>query len=113
MPPWREKATQVFPEFASIVRDAEDPYSLWGDLLDIFNGAYGPPPDESLIKRIYEFADWCIDQPQGTTAADDLTTCVAVSFYETFRSIPTRALTCRVGLLWKISLGWRSCFITI
>ena|ERR1035438_9320946 len=82
MPSWREKATQMFPELASVIRDAENPYSLWSDLLDTFNCAYGPPRDESLIKRVYEYADWCNDQPQGKTAEDDLTTCVAVSFYE-------------------------------
>ena len=82
MPPWREKAEQMFPELAAAVREAETPYTLWSELCDAFDSAYGPPRDESLVERIYRYADWCIDQPQGETADDDLTTCVAVSFYE-------------------------------
>src|SRR3989442_12502414 len=82
MPPWRDKAEQMFPELAATVREAETPYNLWSDLCDVFNLAYGPPRDDSLVERIYRYADWCIDQPQGKTAEDDLTTCVAVSFYE-------------------------------
>ncbi len=82
MASWREKAEQIFPELADSVREAETPYLLWSDLYDAFEIAYGPPRDESLIKRVYGYADWCIDQRQGETAEDDLVTCVAVSFYE-------------------------------
>jgi hypothetical protein len=48
-----------------------------------FEDAYEKtPPDESLIRRIYGYSDWCCEQPRGITAADDLFTCVCVSFYE-------------------------------
>ena len=40
------------------------------------------PRDESPIRRIYLYSDWCAEQPRGRTAADDLLTCVAVCFYE-------------------------------
>ncbi len=89
---WREKAEQMFPELAQGVREAETPYLLWSELFDAFECAYGPPRNESLIKRVYAYADWCIDLPQGETAEDDLSTCVAVSFYEHIPQHPdTRA----------------------
>ena len=59
-----------------------DEIHLWSQLRDLFDLAYGPPRNEDLIKRIYDYADWCCQQPSGTTAEDDLATCVAVSFYE-------------------------------
>ncbi len=72
----------MFPELADEVREAETPYMLWSSLCKAFDCAYGTPRDEPLIERIFRYSDWCFDQPQGKTARDDLTTCVAVSFYE-------------------------------
>ncbi len=88
MPSWREKAEQMFPELADRVRTAKTPYLLWFELRDAFESAYGSPRDESLIERIYRYADWCIDQPRGQTAKDDLATCVSVSFYEHIPECP-------------------------
>ena len=76
----------MFPEMADRVNEAETPYILWFFLCDAFESAYDQPRNESLIERIYSYSDWCMDQPEGATAADDLATCVAVSFYE---HIPT------------------------
>jgi len=83
MSSWREKAIEMFPELHIVIEETEDPYALWSQLLESFKQAYTQSPrDESMIQRIYRYSDWCIDQPQGNTASDDLTTCVAVSFYE-------------------------------
>jgi hypothetical protein len=80
--PWREKAAEFFPELASVVREAADPYGLWTELWMKFEDAYGAPRNESLIKRIYMYANWCVAQPRGKTAKDDLATCVTVCFHE-------------------------------
>jgi len=83
MPPWKQKAEEMFPELASRFEEANTPYLLWFELREAFERAYAQSPrDESLIRRIYQYSDWCIGQPQGQTAEDDLTTCVAVCFYE-------------------------------
>ena len=80
---WREKAREMFPELTSRFEDEDSPYVVWFELWQAFEAAYEKaPPDESLIRRIYRYSDWCCDQPRGRTAEDDLFTCVAVSFYE-------------------------------
>ena len=83
MPPWKQKAEEMFPELVSRFEEADTPYLLWFELQDAFEQAYEQSPrDESLIRRIYRYSDWCADQPRGQTAEDDLLTCVAVCFYE-------------------------------
>ena len=83
MAPWRQKAEEMFPELISHFEDADTPYLLWFELREAFEDAYDETPrDESLIRRIYQYSDWCCDQPRGQTAEDDLLTCVAVCFYE-------------------------------
>jgi hypothetical protein len=87
MEPWREKANEMFPDLASRIEDSDSPYLLWFDLRQAFEETYDKtPPDESLIRRIYRYSDWCCDQPRGKAPEDDLFTCVAVSFYDTSRS---------------------------
>jgi hypothetical protein len=83
MSSWRHKAGEMLPELVNSFEDADTPYLLWFELHDAFKQAYEQTPrDESLIRRIYQYSDWCCDQPRGETAADDLLTCVAVCFYE-------------------------------
>jgi hypothetical protein len=81
---WREEADKRFPELSVLFRqnECDTPYLLWFELRDQFQKAYETPINTDLIQRIYKYADWCCEQPQGETAEDDLATCVAVSFYE-------------------------------
>ena len=81
---WREEADKRFPELSVLFRENEcdTPYLLWFELRDQFHKPYEAPINRDLINRIYRYADWCCEQPQGETAEDDLATCVAVSFYE-------------------------------
>ena len=80
----------MFPELVSRFEDADTPCLLWFELREAFVRAYEQSSrNESLIKRIYQYSDWCVDQPQGQTAEDDLTTCVAVCFYEHIPQHPT------------------------
>jgi hypothetical protein len=80
---WKNEGVRRFPELGEKVEGWETPYLLWFDLRDAFESAYrAEPRGESMIRRVYEFADWCSQQPQGRKADDDLPTCVAVCFYE-------------------------------
>jgi hypothetical protein len=80
---WKSEAVRRFPELGDKVEGWETPYLLWFDLRDAFEAAYRVVPrDEGMIRRVYEFADWCLEQPQGRKADDDLGTCVTVCFYE-------------------------------
>ena len=72
---------QRFPSLRDILNDSETPYELWLRLRDVFFEAY-KCNDRELIKKIYEFSDWCIQQPQEDIPNGDLATCVAVCFYE-------------------------------
>ena len=85
MPPWRETAFELLPELGETITDPEidTPYRLWFELRHAFEEAYDASPrDESLIGRIYQYADWCVSAPRGNNAADDLLTCACVCFYE-------------------------------
>lgn len=76
---WREKARDMFPELASrleaVLEGIDSPYILWNELREVFEDAYERiPPDESLIRRIYQYSGWCCDQPRRDGADDDLFT---------------------------------------
>jgi hypothetical protein len=81
-PEWIEEAHRRFGDREDVFEYADTPYSLWANLRDVFKRAYDYPYKEADIRSIYEFAEWCCQQPQEETAKDDLLTCVAVCFYE-------------------------------
>jgi hypothetical protein len=85
MPPWRETAYQLLPELGDAITDPEidSPNKLWFEICAAFDRAYDASPrDESLIERIYRYADWCMTAPRGDNAATDLVTSTCVCFYE-------------------------------
>jgi hypothetical protein len=79
---WGKEAFHRFPELLDRFDQVDSPYLLWFELTEAFKQAYKTPRDENLIARIYAYADWCCSQPEGTTAENDLGTCVCVCFYE-------------------------------
>ncbi len=89
---WLSKVSEMLPELQEEpgFEFVDNPMSLWHEIWWAFERAYEPPRDEDFIKRVYEFADWCLVQERGDDASTDLLTCVAVCFYE---HIPTNALT--------------------
>jgi hypothetical protein len=63
--------------------------SLWIDLHAAFNEAYERnPPDEGLIRGIYDFARWCESAPRNSEPSRDPWTAVAYGFYEHLASHP-------------------------
>lgn len=86
MSDWRGKAAELLPELAQELAESGDPMWFWIQVHLAFNNAYQPPQDEDLIRRIYAFADWSLQQDDGKGAMNHLPTCVCVCFYE---SIPT------------------------
>lgn len=80
-PLWRRKAYELFPELWSEFDRADSSYLLWYEVQKAFDGAYDSG-DRALIDRVYRYARWCCEQPRGESAADDLLTCVVVSFFE-------------------------------
>jgi hypothetical protein len=86
--PWRAKARELVPELdkgCHPIAELEGPMMLWIELGMLFEDAYeAEPPNEDLIRRIYELAFWCLEHGQRhpTDAGRDLPTCVAVAFLE-------------------------------
>lgn len=85
---WGKEAFNRFPELIDRFDFVESPHSLWIELRFAFDEAYKNPRNEDLISRIYAFADWCCEQPEGTTAEDDLASAVVVGFYEHIPEVP-------------------------
>jgi len=66
-----------------MITSANNVMALWIELWIAFENAYqSQPPDESLIERVYSFADWCTHAPPGADAAHDPLTAVTVAFHE-------------------------------
>jgi hypothetical protein len=81
---WRSKALKSFPELESqITRNQGGPLGLWSDLYAALTAAYRQTPiNESLIRRVYEYAGWCFRQPEGGGVDGDLSNATAVGLIE-------------------------------
>jgi hypothetical protein len=85
MEPWRARALELFPELEETIRQARSPMALWVELNSEFHYAY-TRANQDLIRRVYEYARWCLAQERHPKADHDLLTCVLLCF---FKSIPT------------------------
>ena len=83
---WQTLALEMLPEMQSEIVSAKDPMALWVEIIYAFDQAYEEPKNDDFIKRVYNYADWCLLQPAGETAAEHLPTCVVICFWE---HIPT------------------------
>jgi hypothetical protein len=67
--------------FAS-VRVTDNPMALWIELRLLFEDAHRGSED-GLIRSVYEYASWCVDEaPRATGAEHDPATAAMVCFYE-------------------------------
>jgi hypothetical protein len=84
---WRSKGLELLPDLGEQIGGAEEPMEAWLEISSAFQQAYLEPRNEDLIRRIYEFAFWCLEHGERDQAAGkDLPTCVVVGFFE---DIPT------------------------
>lgn len=93
MSDWLSKALEMFPELSKDFELAEiSPMSFWIELRNAFQEAYSSQPiNENLIGRIYDYASWCVAQPETNSVEDDLATAVAVCFIEHLPETPAVA----------------------
>jgi hypothetical protein len=89
---WGKEAFTRFPDLIDRFDGVDSPYSLWHELTSAFTHAYKEPRNEDLIRRIYEFADWCCSQPECKSADNDLGTVVCCCFYEHIPESPEALL---------------------
>lgn len=86
---WRAEALRRLPELRKTIAAANNVMALWIELTCAFEMAYkADPVDESLISRIYAYADWCIQAPHASDAGRDPTSAVTVAFYEHIPTFP-------------------------
>jgi len=86
MQEWQRKALEILPEMQDEILNSENPMQLWIEIVLSFDDAYEEPRNESFIKRVYDYEEWCLKQNEGETAGEHLPTCVATAFWE---HIPT------------------------
>jgi|SRR5215471_13342577 len=84
MEEWQSEALKTFPELQSQINRAHGGiHSLWADIFSAMVAAYrAAPVHEDFIRRVYEYAAWCVRQPQTTDAETDLSSATAVGFLE-------------------------------
>src|SRR4051812_10211159 len=78
---WRKEAFERFAEFRGLLQQEKSAYNFLGELVNKLVEAYASS-DDGRIRRIYNYAKWCLAAPPGRDASDDLPTIVTVSFYE-------------------------------
>lgn len=79
MSAWRRIAIEKLPELQKEISTADGAYGVWIELRFELERIYAREiVDDSLIARIYQYANWCLCQPHD----DNLRTAVVVCFYE-------------------------------
>jgi hypothetical protein len=81
MEDWQSKALNLFPDVDAAID--RGPMGLWVDLHLALIAAYDESPvNDDLIGRIYDFAAWCLKQPETGDAETDLSSAAAVGLIE-------------------------------
>jgi hypothetical protein len=83
---WLTKAIECLPELEDIATEPQriiSPTSLWIEIyLKLIDAYEVVPINEDLIRRIYDFADWCLMQPSTPDLETDVSSAVAIAFIE-------------------------------
>ncbi len=84
MHPFSAEILKRFPEVQPSVSEGDDdlPYVMGWHLVDWLTETQKDKLNQDIMQRVEEFHRWCIDQPQGESAEDDIITIETVSFVE-------------------------------
>jgi|688.fasta_scaffold1682155_1 hypothetical protein len=76
-----DEVLQRFPELAAQVNEGDEdlPYVVVGYIAEWLLSV---ELDSAAIQRVVDFDRWCMQQPRGQTAADDILTIETVAFRE-------------------------------
>jgi hypothetical protein len=93
-----------FPEISSYFHDGDEdlPYLMMGHIAAWLSEKRPHQSDPLIAQRLSSFCEWCVSQPQGKTASDDVLTVLCVAFYE--KLIETQALRSLVPKLMPESI---------
>src|SRR5438105_13124416 len=84
---WRRKAVELLLGSANhdrrskiqrVISASTNPHELWMDVELEFQDAHDDPPDEPFIAGVYDYAKWCVTQPEDR----GLLSATVVSFWE-------------------------------
>ena len=83
---WLTKAIECLPELEDQITEPHritNPMGLWIEIwLELIDAYDVIPINDDRIRRIYDFAVWCLDQPGTSEIETDLASAVAVAFIE-------------------------------
>jgi hypothetical protein len=104
-PNWELKALEYFPELEDKINQNQfGPTSLWTELYFALVNAYDQQPiNEGLIARIYEYAAWCLRQPEASNVESDPLGCLRAA--HSTRTFPTIHIA---GYRRKLSTGLKT-----
>lgn len=84
MEEWQAKALELLPDFHDLIHESSSPMDLWTELYFQLAWAYDRQPfDDEHIGKIYEYAGWCLKQPNARNAETDISSAAAVGLVET------------------------------
>lgn len=87
---WRDEAFARFPELEDRLLLCEEggselsPHDVWEVLWEAFSEAHKVPRNDGMIRRVYEYCDWCLGQP----VEEDLARYVIACFFEMIPTLP-------------------------
>lgn len=84
MDEWQSKALATFPELKREITSGQGgPLDLWATVFSTIIAAYRVTPrNDDFIRRAYEYAAWCVRQPETGTLETDLPNAAAIGFLE-------------------------------
>jgi hypothetical protein len=68
MQEWRARAVETFPNLKNIIEQQSGIIALWIGPLCSLEAAMRAPSQRKFIGKIYDYAAWCINQPQDQGA---------------------------------------------
>jgi len=72
-----------FPDLRELIEQESSPMSLWIELYHVLVIAYDQQPiNDERIGKVYDYAAWCLKQPQTGNKETDAPSGAAVSFIE-------------------------------
>src|SRR5215217_5955871 len=78
---WRKEAFDRLPELRRKLQEEKSAYGFFHEVVNALESAHLRREDD-MIRRIYAYANWCLQAPRGKDSSDDMLTIMAVSFFE-------------------------------
>ena len=76
---WRREALSRLPEFRAVIERTDSPMALWVELVIPFENAFASE-DYDLVRRVFQYAAWCLDTAQAQPT--DASTAAWCAFYD-------------------------------